>query len=168
MIEQQGSKLTLTFPSKASATTFAAFLATLLQPSPSEAPASDVVSVPPSELSPEIMPAAGQGPILDSPEPVSFRSRRIVLTPERQDQLFNQRQSGQTAHDRLLRAQTTLRDGVLPFSRPGQAPQPTGQPSPRQRAAAEGGFADGVPGVWPEAGRRSRLRPVLPPYSQKP
>ena len=123
MIEQQGSKLVFTFPTPDSATTFAAFLATLLQPSPSEAPASDVVSVPPSELSPEIMPAADPDQIQDSPEHAPFRSRRTILTPERQDQLFNQRQSGQTAHDRLLRAQTTLRDGVLPFSRPGQAPR---------------------------------------------
>ena len=168
MIEQQGSKLVLNFPTPDSATTFAAFLATLLQLSPFEAPASDVASVPPSGLSPEIMPAEAPDLIQASPERVPFRSRRIVLTPERQDQIFNQRQSGQTARDRLLRAQTVLRDGVLPFSRPGQAPQPTGQPSPRQRAATEGGFADGVPGVWPEAGRRSRLRPVLPPYSQKP
>ena len=114
MIEQQ-EQLILTFPTEASATTFAAFLATLLQTPNQSAtpdPASDVSS--------------GQ------------RSRHTVLTDDRLEALFNQRQQGQTAHQRVLRAQTTLRDGVLPFSKPGEMPPPSGQPSPRQKAAAGG------------------------------
>ena len=98
-----------------------------------------------------------QGQIQDSP--VLARSRHTVLTEERMDQIAQQRASGQSASRRLLRAQTALRDGVLPFSKPGQAPQPSGQPSPRIRAQAEGTFADGAQGVQPEAGRRpSKLR----------
>ena len=156
MIEQDLNKLILTFPTPDSATTFAAFLQSLLQ-------ASQVVLVPSS-------PPSGQLPVLAvdslSPSPMETedfleprRSRHTVLTEERQEQLFNQRQQGQTQRQRLLRAQTTLRDGVLPFSRPDQAaPQSTGQPSPRIKAQAEGGFADGLP----EVGRKSRLKPVSP------
>jgi hypothetical protein len=150
MIEQNYNKLTLTFPSEASATTFAAFLQSLLQPSPAPG-----IFEPPSGQPLETQP--------DSQEQTS--SRRTVLTPERQEALFNQRQNGQSAHQRILRAQTTLKDGVLPFSKPGQAPQPSGQPSPRQRAAAEGTFADGV-AVPQEVKAKSKLRPSqssLPP-----
>ena len=185
MIEQQDRKLILTFPTADSATTFAAFLQSLLtvtaspQSSQSTDLASGVTSLPPSGPSQETAQ-----PHLVSPEPellpqVTFRSRHTVLTPERQEALFNQRAAGMSANQRLLRAQTTLRDGVLPFSKPGQPPQPTGQPSPRQKAALEGGFADGAlrspdpqpkapalqPPVGPKASaeepRRSRLRPVL-------
>ena len=161
MIEQQSNKLILTFPTPDSATIFANFLQSLLtvtaspQPSPS---GESVNSGPLSEPRPESAPAA------DSPAPELFRPRHVVLTPERQDQIFNQRQSGQSVHQRLLRAQTTLRDGVLPFRRVDQPPPPSGQPSPRQKAQQEGGFADGVAGVWPEAERRgkSQLRPADP------
>jgi hypothetical protein len=167
MIEQDHNKLILTFPSEASATTFAAFLRSLLNP-------ESATSAPPSGLFPDNHPPVSQEQEL-SPAQL-FRSRHTVLTPERQDQIFNQRQAGQGAHQRFLRAQTTLRDGALPFSKPGQTPQPTGQPSPRQKAAVEGTFADGAPegralrptvsadpGVQPEVGRRiSRLRPVVP------
>lgn len=144
MIEQNQNKLTLTFPTVESATTFAVFLGSLLQTSqPNES------SVHPSEDQQSL-------PTPDSLEP--SRSRHVVLTPERQEQLFNQRQQGQSTRQRLLRAQTTLRDGVLPFSKPGQeAPQPSGQPSPRQKAALVGGFADGQ-----VAQRRIKLKPLLP------
>jgi hypothetical protein len=159
MIEQQSNKLVLTFPTPDSATTFAVFLQSLLTvtASPQPSPSALATSEPVLESHQESAPGA------DFPAPV--RSRHVVLTPERQDRIFNQRQSGQSAHQRLLRAQTTLRDGVLPFSRPGQPPPPTGQPSPRQKAQQEGGFADGRAGVWPEAERRGRsqLRPVDPP-----
>jgi hypothetical protein len=185
MIEQQGNKLVLTFQSDQAATAFAQFLSTLLtlpgcrpgregpgQPSQAgqTAPLASATSSPPSAPSLETMPA--RDPDQTSSQPPSLLlSRHAVLTPERQDQLFLSRQSGQTAHQRLLRAQTTLRDGVLPFSRPGEPPPPSGQPSPRQRAAQQGGFADGS-GEQPEAERLaarglarrrgSRLRPVLP------
>jgi len=188
MIEQNLNKLILTFPTADSATTFAVFLQSLLTVSASplrspdpqqssqfapgifEPPFEPFQEAPSSALS---LPLPPSTPV--SPEP--RRSRHTVLTPERQEQLFNQRQSGQTAHDRLLRAQSTLRDGVLPFSKPGAQPQPSGQPSPRQRAQQEGTFADGLPqaaalrpavptdlpadeAVPPEAGRRpSKLRP---------
>src|SRR6185437_6880983 len=133
MIEQQNNKLTITFPTADSATTFATFLATLLQPSPAPA-----ISVPLSEPS---QPSNLE--IQDSLEPELSRSRHTVLTPERQDQLASQREQGLTAHQRLLRAQTTLRDGALPFRKLSSTPSPTGQPSPRIRAQQEGGFADG-------------------------
>ena len=146
MIEQHNNQLILTFPTEASATTFAAFLETLLQtpnqipsqtPNQPEVPASDVSS--------------GQ------------RSQHTVLTDDRLEALFNQRQQGQTAHQRVLRAQTTLRDGVLPFSKPGEMPAPSGQPSPRQKAAQEGTFADGAA---PQGAGKSRLRPSSPQPSK--
>ena len=127
MIEQHDSSLTISFPSPEAAKAFHLFLQSLLAPATSE---------PPSEKLPESPPEV---PTPDSPEP--GRSRHAVLTEERQEQLFNQRQAGQTQHQRQLRAQTTLRDGVLPFSKPGQTPAPSGQSSPRQRAQMEGGFA---------------------------
>ena len=138
MIEQHNNQLILTFPTEASATTFAAFLATLLQnPNATPDPALDVSS--------------GQ------------RSQHTVLTDDRLEALFNQRQQGQTAHQRVLRAQTTLRDGVLPFSKPGEMPAPSGQPSPRQKAAQEGTFADGAA---PQGAGKSRLRPSSPQPSK--
>ena len=140
MIEQNQNKLVLTFPTTESATTFAAFLQSLFNQ--------------PVEISEQPFDRSQASP-QDSPEP--NRSRHVVLTPERQEQLFNQRQEGMTTHQRLLRAQTTLRDGVLPFSKPGQAaPRPTGQASPRQKAALEGTFADGV------VQRKTKLRPTAP------
>ena len=141
MIEQHSNQLILTFPTEASATTFAAFLATLLQtPNATPDPASVVSS-----------------------EPLSGRSQHTVLTDDRLEALFNQRQQGQTAHQRVLRAQTTLRDGVLPFSKPGEMPAPSGQPSPRQKAAQEGTFADGAA---PQGAGKSRLRPASPQPSK--
>lgn len=142
MIEQQQNRLTLTFPTEESATTFAAFLRSLFSPAALE------TSEPPFGLPPEPQP---QTP--DSLAPA--RSRRTVLTDDRLEQLSQQRAQGLTAHQRLLRAQATLRDGVLPFSKPGQVPAPTGQDSPRIRAQQEGGFADGQPGA-----HQSKLRPV--------
>ena len=163
MIEQQDRKLILTFPTPDSATTFATFLQSLFQISQP----GTAISSPPFESSPEIKSALDQPPTQGSPEPEPSllpdqpqRLPHTVLTPERQDAIANQRSQGLTTHQRLLRAQTTLRDGVLPFSRPGEQPPPSGQPSPRQKAQQEGGFADGQPGVKPEEGRRSRLRPV--------
>jgi hypothetical protein len=161
MIEQRENQLVLSFPTPEAARAFAQFLTTLVNLH------DPGISVPPSGLFPEI-PQVSQEPEL-SPAQL-FRSRHTVLTPERQDQIFNQRQAGQGAHQRLLRAQTTLRDGVLPFSKPGSVPQPTGQPSPRQKAAAEGTFADGAPegralrptvSADPVGPRRSRLRPAV-------
>lgn len=145
-------------PSPEAARAFAQFLTTLTD---LRGPDN---SVPPSDLPPQntqVIPAS----------PEQNRSRHVLLTDERLEQLSHQRTSGQTSHQRLLRAQATLRDGTLPFSKPGQAPQPSGQVSPRQRAQAEGGFADGAapvgpkaPQLVPEAGRRKRsqLRPVAP------
>ena len=158
MIEQRENQLLISFPDEPSATAFGQFLSVFFRPVPPTGPLAmgdpfaPVTSVLPSELSPD--PVDQSAPSIPD-SPALGRSRHVVLTPERQDQLFNQRQSGQSAHQRLLRAQTTLRDGVLPFSRPGETPQPTGQPSPRMRAAAEGGFADGAPGV-------PALRPAVP------
>ena len=154
MIEQHNNQLILTFPSEASATTFSAFLRSLLSP-------EHATSVPPSGLFPDNHPPVSQEQEL-SPAQL-FRSRHTVLTPERQDQIFNQRQAGQGAHQRLLRAQTTLRDGVLPFSKPGEMPPPSGQPSPRQKAAQEGTFADGAA---PQGAGKSRLRPSSPQPSK--
>lgn len=144
MIEQHQNQLILTFPTADSATTFAAFLQTLLQ---SSSPEPAIFGLPSDPL---------QETLQDSQEP--RRSQHTVLTDERLEHLSRQREQGSTMHQRLLRAQTTLRDGVLPFSKPGEAPQPTNQPSPRQRAQAEGGFADGE---VPE--KKSRLRPVKQP-----
>lgn len=131
MIEQQNNQLLLSFPTPEAARAFAQFLTTLVN-----FPASAI-----SELPSDQLQEPTQVLIPDSPGP--GRSRHVVLTPERQDQIFNQRASGQASHQRLLRAQTTLRDGVLPFSKPGNVPSPSGQPSPRQKAQAEGTFADG-------------------------
>lgn len=148
MIEQKDNQIILTFPTADSATTFAAFLSSLFQVSGQPVPGN---SEPPSTSQ----------SIQDSPVPE--RSHHVVLTPEREEALFNQRQQGQTARQRVLRTQTTLRDGTLPFRALDEPPLPSGQVSPRQKAQAEGGFADGQPGVLPEAERRrgSRLRPVL-------
>ena len=153
MIEQQGTQLLISFPTEQAAASFKGYLETLLAltallqtPNPNAAPdpASDVSS--------------GQ------------RSQHTVLTDDRLEALFNQRQQGQTAHQRVLRAQTTLRDGVLPFSKPGEMPAPSGQPSPRQKAAQEGGFADGATGPGSVAGHpaagKSRLRPAFPQPSK--
>ena len=169
MIEQQANKITLTFPTPDSATTFAAFLQSLFQISPLD----PAISSPPFESFPETKSVPVQPPTLASLELVPSLLPdqpqclpHTVLTSERQDAIANQRSQGLTTHQRLLRAQTTLRDGVLSFSRPGEQPPPSGQPSPRQKAALEGGFADGQPGVRPEEGRRSRLKPVF--LSPKP
>jgi hypothetical protein len=155
MIEQHDNQLVLTFPSPETAGAFAQFLQVLLQL------AVPVISLLPSAPSPDLAP---QSPTPASPEPA--RSRHTVLTDERLEALSNQRAQGMTAHQRLLRAQATLRDGVLPFRKLPSQPQPTGQPSPRQKAALEGGFADGS-GDPPEAGRRrsqlKRVQPVPPP-----
>ena len=140
MIEQHNNQITLTFPTEASATTFAAFLATLLQ-NPNQSATPDPASA----------VSSGQ------------RSQHTVLTDDRLEALFNQRRQGQTAHQRVLRAQTTLRDGVLPFSKPGEMPAPSGQPSPRQKAQQEGTFADGED--HPAAGK-SRLRLASPQPSK--
>ena len=142
MIEQQNNLLLISFPSPEAARAFHLFLQSLLA---SSAPPFD-----PSPVSPQVSPEPG-------------RSRHVLLTPEREEQIFNQRQSHQTASQRILRAQVTLRDGVLPFSKPGQTPQPSGQPSPRQKAQQEGTFADGE--GRPAAGK-SRLRPSSPQPSK--
>ena len=160
MIEQQGSQLILTFPSEQAAAAFATFLRSLMLDRLASATSSPASAPPDSDSGQSA--ASPPSPTLPTLPP--SRSQHTVLTEERQEALFNQRAEGQTQHQRLLRAQTTLRDGVLPFSRPGDQPQPTGQPSPRIRAAQEGGFADGS-GEQPEAARRagrqpSRLRPV--------
>lgn len=134
MIEQNNSSLLISFQTTEEATAFAQFLQTLLVPG---------TYAPPSE-----------SPLQDSPAP--NYSRHVLLTPERQEQLFNQRQNGQSTHQRILRAQTTLRDGVLPFSKPGQTPAPSGQTSPRMKAQQQGGFADGSP-------EATELRPRVEP-----
>ena len=182
MIEQNGQILTLTFPTVDSATTFAAFLATLLQPT--SLPANGTFDPPSGQLPVAESDQLSQMPTQASPEP--GRSRHTVLTDERLDQLFNQRQNGMTAHQQLLRAQTTLRDGTLPFKQLSTAPPASGQPSPRMKAQQEGGFADGgavagrpiapqlaVPAdgaVPPEAERRKRsqLKRSSPPPSRPP
>jgi hypothetical protein len=132
MIEQHDSSLTISFPSPEAAAAFKGYLETLIA----------LVKVVPSLLAPDSSVPPSENPQLDSPAPT--RSQHVVLTPERQEQLFNQRQNGQSTRQRIQNAQTTLRDGVLPFSRPGETPAPSGQQSPRQRALAEGGFADGA------------------------
>jgi hypothetical protein len=135
MIQQQDNQLVLTFPSPEAARAFAQYLATLLQ-------SGKGISVPPSES--------------ESPSQEPRRSQHVVLTPERQEQLFNQRQSGQSTHQRILRAQTTLRDGTLPFKQLSAAPLASGQTSPRVKAQSEGGFADGQP-------VKTKLRPAQKP-----
>ena len=158
MIEQQNNLLLIFFPTPEAAASFKAYLEIAILPwLPANQPPVPVTSEPPSDQSPA-------------------KSRHTVLTDERLEALSNQRLNGMSSRQRLLRAQNTLRDGVLPFSKPGQPPQPTNQPSPRMRAQAEGGFADGLPqaaalrlagpadgAVPPEAERkRSRLRPAEP------
>ena len=145
MIEQLNNQLLISFPTPEEAATFAKVLELLFK-----------MSVTNQSTTPD--PAS-----VVSSEPLSGRSQHTVLTDDRLEQLFNQRQQGQTAHQRVLRAQTTLRDGVLPFSKPGEMPAPSGQPSPRQKAAQEGTFADGE--GHPAAGK-SRLRPSSPQPSK--
>jgi len=154
MIEQQNNLLLISFPTPEAAASFKELLEALLRLTNQSAPAS---SEPPSDQSPH--------------------SRHTVLTDERLAQLSNQREQGQTRHQRLLKAQTTLRDGTLPFKQLSTVPLASGQPSPRQKAQQVGGFADGAapvgpkapqlgrPQAAPEAGRRkkSQLRPVLSP-----
>ena len=125
MIEQRDNQLLISFPSPEEAATFAKVLELLFKMKNQNEPAS---SDPLFESRPQ-----------DSQEP--NRSRHTVLTDDRLEQLSRQRESGQTQHQRLLRAQSTLRDGVLPFSKPGETPQSTGQMSPRMK----GVFADGEP-----------------------
>jgi len=161
MIEQRENQLLISFPSAEAAARAKQWMEAAVVPwLPVISRLETGTSSPPSEPSPEAPPSSPAEPFSPLTPP---RSRHTVLTEERQAAISLQREAGQTSHQRLLRAQTTLRDGVLPFSRPGQTPpQPTGQPSPRQRAAKEGGFADGS-GAQPEAERRgSRLRPVPP------
>ena len=172
MIEQRENQLLISFPTVEAASQALRWMEVAVLPwlplvSQSASPVglgSAATSSQPSEPSQETKPAPDPGPTEPLPppipaslEPEPSRSRHVVLTPERQDQLYQQRQSGQTAHQRLLRAQTTLRDGVLPFSRPGQPPPPSGQSSPRQKAALEGGFADGAPEPAPRRGSQLRL-----------
>ena len=142
MIEQHESSLTVSFPSPEAARAFHLFLQSLLQ-----GPGS---SEPPSALLPPSPPdSQGQEP-----------SQHVVLTEERQEQLFNQRAQGLSARQRIQNAQTTLRDGVLPFSKPGEVPRPTGQPSPRMR----GVFADGgAVAVRPTAPRPQGAQTSPPP-----
>jgi hypothetical protein len=161
MIEQSSNKLILTFPTVDSATIFANFLQSLLTvtASPLRSPDSQ-----PSPPAPAISsPPSGSSPELPSPDfPELARSRRTVLTEERQEALFNQRQAGMSASQRLLRAQATLRDGVLPFSKPGETPRSSGQLSPRIKAQQEGTFADGLPqaaALWPKADGGPKARP---------
>jgi hypothetical protein len=136
MIEQLNNQLLISFPTPEEAVTFAKVLELLFKMSVSQTPNQSATPDPASDVSSE------------------QRSQHTVLTDDRLEALFNQRQQGQTAHQRVLRAQTTLRDGVLPFSKPGEMPAPSGQPSPRQKAAQEGTFADG------EVVHRSKLRPA--------
>jgi hypothetical protein len=127
MIEQHNNQLWISFPTSEEATTFAKVLELLfrMQNQSATGPGPVGSSEPPSE-----------SPLPDFQEPV--RSHHVVLTEERQEQLFNQRAQGLSAHQRILRAQTTLRDGVLPFSKPGQTPVPTSQPSPRMKGVFAG------------------------------
>jgi hypothetical protein len=169
MIEQQNNLLLISFPTPEAAAQAKRWMEVAVLPwLPMVSRPASEISGPPFDPSPPPLPA--------SPEPV--RSRHVVLTDERLEQLSKQRESGQTRHQRLLKAQATLRDGTLPFRVLEQPPQPSGQASPREKAQREGGFADGLPqaaalrpqadGAVPlEAGRkRSRLRPV--PLSLKP
>jgi len=142
MIEQQNNLLLISFSSPEAAAQAKMWMEIAVVPWLSMVSQTGASSEPPSDQSHFPLPSPTE--TKDSLEP--SRSRHVVLTEERQEQLFNQQQQGMTAHQRVLRAQTTLRDGVLPFSKPGQqSPQPSGQPSPRQKAAQEGGFADGRP-----------------------
>ena len=157
MIEQHENQLLLSFPTPETARAFAQFLTTLVNlrgPETSE-PLSG--PSPALESSGAVQPPS---PIPDSLE--HARSRHTVLTEERQAQLAAQREQGLTAHQRQLRAQTTLRDGVLPFKQLDQAPPPSSQPSPRQRAQQEGGFADGELKVLRSPDPQPALRPAVP------
>jgi hypothetical protein len=162
MIEQSSNKLILTFPTVDSATIFANFLQSLLTvtASPLRSPDPQQSSPPAPAIS---SPPSGSSPELPSPDfPELARSRRTVLTEERQEALFNQRQAGMSANQRLLRAQATLRDGVLPFSKPGETPRSSGQLSPRIKAQQEGTFADGEPkatALRPKADGGPKARP---------
>lgn len=155
MIEQQDEKLILTFPSAELARLAFRCIETALGMwsmlrASTEAPKSAPGSAPPSE---------------PSPPSESSKPRHLVLTPERQDGIFNERTQGMTAHQRMLRAQATLRDGAMPFRQLASAPSPSGQSSPRLRAQQEGGFADGNGTVdrMPEPPPpKSKLRPVAP------
>jgi len=124
MIEQNQNQLIMTFPTEQAATDFKTWMQMAALP---WLPLNLPVESPPSEPSPEM----------------GGKSRHVMLTPERQDQLTQQRLQGQTAHQRLVKAQTMLRDGTLPFKQLPEAPQPSSQPSPRIKAQQEGGFADG-------------------------
>jgi hypothetical protein len=174
MIEQRDNQLLLTFPNPEAARVFAQFLATLKTLTNFQEPAT---SAPPSASSPpasqsasneEIQPPQPpQPPQPSSPPPP--RSRHTILTDERLESLYRQREQSLTQHQRLLKAQTTLRDGVLPFSKPGETPPPSGQPSPRLKALEEGGFADGAQGEASQqsgkqtARKRSLLKPTVLP-----
>ena len=146
MIEQLNNQLLISFPTPEAAAQAKRWMEIAVLPW------LPIVSQTPNQsATPDpALDATGPGPVASSGQ----RSQHTVLTDDRLEALFNQRQQGQTAHQRVLRAQTTLRDGVLPFSKPGEMPPPSGQPSPRQKAAQEGTFADG------EVVHRSRLRPA--------
>jgi hypothetical protein len=173
MIEQRENQLVLSFPTPEAARAFAQFLTTLTDLREPDN------SVPPSGQSPE---SASQPSTPDSPAPEPSQSRRVLLTDERLAELSAARESGSTRHQRIVRAQTMLRDGTLPFKQLSTAPSASGQASPRERAQREGGFADGAAPVEPKApqlGRpkadavgahpeverrkRSRLRPASSP-----
>ena len=148
MIEQQGTQLLISFPTPEAAAQAKRWMETAV------VPWLPMISQTPNQsATPDLASAVSSGQ----------RSQHTVLTDDRLEALFNQRQQGQTAHQRVLRAQTTLRDGVLPFSKPGEMPAPSGQPSPRQKAQQEGTFADGE--GHPAAGK-SRLRPSSPQPSK--
>ena len=161
MIEQRGTQLLISFPTEQAASQARQWMEMAVIP-----------WLP--------MVSQQQQPPVASSEPPSGqqRSNHVLLTDDRLEQLSNQRAQGLTAHQRLLRAQSTLRDGVLPFSKPGQqAPQPTNQPSPRMRAQQEGGFADGeskataLRSAVPADGgvqRKTKLRPAPAPSSPPP
>jgi hypothetical protein len=153
MIEQQNNQLLISFPTPELAASFKVYLETLLA----------LVKVVPSLLEPETSDPPSDPSLVTPASPEPNRSHHTVLTDERLEALSKQREQGLTQHQRLLKAQTTLRDGTLPFRALEQPPQPSGQASPRQKAQQEGGFADGA--ALPEAGRRkgSQLRPVLSP-----
>jgi hypothetical protein len=176
MIEQRDNQLVMTFANEQQAISFKNYLETLMALVKVANLLEPGTSAPSSELlqgSSQQPPSPPTAPPLPSDPP---HSRHTVLTPERQDALARQRELGLTSRQRLLRAQTTLRDGTLPFSRPtDQPPPPSSQESPRIRAARQGGFADGAPAAGPiarpaarladqpeQARRGSRLRPVPP------
>jgi hypothetical protein len=156
MIEQRDNQLLLTFPSPAAARAFAQFLQTVLPvspASPAEAAEASATYSPVSESGQQ----QGQ---LHPPSPF-LPPRHVILTEERQAALSLQRELGQTSRQRQLRAQTTLRDGVLPFRKLEGTPPPSGQVSPRLRAQQEGGFADG-------SGPEPRIQPSLPQQFVQP